>query len=74
MYFNLVHLNGHSNLDGPLNKRKYYVIRVEFQVRSSPNIHFFLWIVNVPILPENNNESYTKWLDKMISEEFLDED
>ena len=34
-------------LDGPLDKRKYYAIRIEFQERSSPHAHSFLWIFNV---------------------------
>ena len=48
-------------LDGPLGKTKYYVIRVEFQVRGSPHIHSFLWIVNVPVLSVKTIESYTEW-------------
>ena len=47
-------------LDGPLGKTKYYAIRVEFQVRGSPHIHSFFWIVNAPILSEKTIESYTK--------------
>ena len=31
-------------VDGPLAKSKY-AIRVEFQVRSSPHIHSFIWII-----------------------------
>ena len=30
---------------GTLGKTKYYVIRVEFQVRGSPHIHSFIWIL-----------------------------
>ena len=37
-------------LDGPLGKTQYYAIRVEFQVRGSPNIHSFIWILNTPKL------------------------
>ena len=36
--------------NGPLGKVKYHAIRVDFQVRGSPHIHSFLWIVNAPIL------------------------
>ena len=61
-------------LDGPLGKTKYYVTRVEFQVRGSLHIHSFLWIVNAPILSEKTTESYTECLDQMISVELLDED
>ena len=28
-------------LDGPLGKTKYYVIRVEFQVRGTPHVYSF---------------------------------
>ena len=37
-------------LDGPLGKTQYYAIRVEFQVRGSPHIHSFIWILNAPKL------------------------
>ena len=47
-------------LDGALVKTKYYVIRVEFQVRGSPHIHSFLWTVNASILSEKTIESYTE--------------
>ena len=33
-------------LDEPLVKTSYYAIRVEFQVRGSPHIHSFIWILN----------------------------
>ena len=46
-------------LDGPVGKTKYYVIRVEFQVRGSPHVHSFLWIVNASLLSEKAIESYT---------------
>ena len=61
-------------LKGPLGKTNYYVIRVEFQVRGSPHIHSFLWIVNAHVLSDNTIESYTEWLDQMISAELPDED
>ena len=39
--------------DGPLEKVKYYVTRVEFQFPGSPHIHSFLWVFNAPTLAEN---------------------
>ena len=30
-------------VDGPLGKVKYHAIRVDFQLRLSPDIHSFLW-------------------------------
>ena len=59
-------------LDAPLSKAKCYVIRIEFQVSGSQNIHSFLWIVNAPILSEKTIEFYTEWLDQMISAELQD--
>ena len=41
-------------VDGPLGKTKYYAIRVEFQVRSSPHVHCLLWVVNASVLSSNN--------------------
>ena len=41
-------------IDGPLGKTKYYVIRVEFQVRGSPHIHCLIWILKAPVLNEKN--------------------
>ena len=40
--------------NGPLGRVKYYAIRVEFQVRGSPHIHSFLWILNAPVLNKDN--------------------
>ena len=37
-------------VDGPLGKVKYHAIRVEFQVRGSPHMHSFLWVIGAPIL------------------------
>ena len=36
----------------------YCAILVEFQIRGSPHIHSFLWIVNVPTLTKDNKEEY----------------
>ena len=54
-------------LDGSPGKTKYYVIRVEFQVRDSPYIHSFLLIFNAPSLSK-------KWLDQMILAELPNKD
>lgn len=47
-------------LDGPLGKVKYHVIRVEFQVRGSPHVHVFLWIIDAPVLTKENKEELKK--------------
>ena len=59
-------------LDGPLGKTKYYAIRCEFQVRGSPHIHSFIWIINAPILTKSNIENYRKWLDSIIRTDLPD--
>ena len=35
-------------LDGLLGKTNYHAIRVEFQLRGSPHVYSFIWILNVP--------------------------
>ena len=47
-------------LDGPLGKTQYYAIRVEFQVRGSPNIRCFIWILNAPKLIKVDIDDYRK--------------
>ena len=41
-------------LDESLGKTQYYAIRVEFQVRRSPHIHSFIWILNTRKLTKIN--------------------
>ena len=53
-------------INGPLGKVKYHAIRVEFQVRGSPHIHSFLWIVNAPILSKDNVVEYTQFIDSVV--------
>ncbi|XP_066928764.1 uncharacterized protein [Clytia hemisphaerica] len=53
-------------LDGPLGKTTYYAIRVEFQVRGSPHIHSFLWILNAPKLTLETKTEYIEFIDKII--------
>ena len=54
-------------LDGPLGKAQYYAIQVEFQVRGSPHIRSFIWILNAPKLTKVNIDDYRKCVDKVIS-------
>ena len=51
---------------GPLGKIKYYAIRVEFQVRGSPHIHSFIWILNPPTLSEQSIDEYVEFIDTVI--------
>ena len=53
-------------VDGPFGKVKYYAIRVEFQILGSPHIHSFLWVLNAPVLTENNIEEYILFVDAII--------
>ena len=39
-------------ISGLLSNLKYYAIRVEFQVRGSPHIHSFLWVINEPVIDQ----------------------
>ena len=53
-------------VDGPLGKVTYYAIRVEFQVRGSPHIHSFLWVLNAPVLTNDNIDEYITFVDAVI--------
>ena len=52
--------------DGPLSTVNYYAIRVEFQVRGSPHIHSFLWVLNPPTLIETTIDEYIAFLDQTV--------
>ena len=45
-------------IDGPLGKVKYHAIRVEFQARRSPHIHYFLSVLDARILTKDNVDEY----------------
>ena len=53
-------------LDGPLGKTSYYAIHVEFQVRGSPHIHSFIWILNALNLSKETKDEYIQWIDSII--------
>ena len=53
-------------MDLYLGKTKYYAIRIEFQVRGSPHIHCFIWILNAPVLSDNNAAEYVSFVDKTV--------
>ena len=53
-------------LHGPLGKTSYYAIRVEFQVRGSPHIHSFIWILNAPKLSKETKDEYIQCVDSII--------
>ena len=53
-------------LDGTLGKAQYYAIQAEFQVRGSPHIHSFIWILNARKFAKVNIDDYRKCVDKVI--------
>ena len=56
--------------DSPLRKKKHYVIHNEFQERSSPHDHLFIWIFKAP---NNQNETaYIEFLEKIINVQLPD--
>ena len=59
-------------LDGPLGKTNCYAIRVEFQVRGSPQVHSFISILNAPHL--SSEHLYTEWLDGFFRTDLPDVD
>ena len=52
--------------DGPLEKAKYYSIRVEFQFRGSPHIRSLLWILNALTLPKNTINEHVEFLHSVV--------
>ena len=53
-------------VDGPLGKTQYYAFRVEFQVRGTPHMHSFIWILNTPKLTAFSIDESTKWVDSIV--------
>ena len=53
-------------ISGPLSNVRYYTIRVEFQVRQSPHIHSFLWVIKEPAI-DQDPALYVEYLDSVIS-------
>ena len=53
-------------LNDPFVTVKYHAIRVEFQVRGSPRIHSFIWIVDAPILTKDNIGEYVAFIDSVV--------
>lgn len=50
-------------VNGQLGKVSYQAVRVEFQLRGSPHIHSFLWILNAPSLSCDNINAYIEFVD-----------
>ena len=45
---------------------QYHAIRIEFQVRGSPHIHSFLWVLDAPILTKDNVDEYRQFIDSIV--------
>ena len=52
-------------LDVPLRKTKHCPARIEFQERSIPNFHWFVWILNLPNI--QNEAVYVEFIEKAIN-------
>ena len=57
-------------LDGPLQKTKFYAIRIEFQEMGSPHVHSFIWISNATNI--QNETAYIEFIEKTINAESPD--
>ena len=55
-----------QDIIGPLGKMKYNAIRVEFQLRGSPHIHSFIWIIDALILTKETKDIYIKFVENII--------
>ena len=53
-------------VNGPLGKVNYYAIMVEFQLRGSPHIHSFIWVINASKPPKETKNEYIIFIDKII--------
>ena len=53
-------------IDGPLGKVKYHAIRIQFQVRGSPHVHSFLWVLDAPVLSKDNIDEYILLVDSIV--------
>ena len=61
-----------GEINGPLGKTQYYPICVEFQVRGSPHIHSFIWVLNAPKLSKLTKEEHAIWVDNIICADLPD--
>ena len=52
-------------LEHPLKKTKFYAVRIEFQERVSPHVHWFILISNAPNI--QNETTYIDSIKKTIN-------
>ena len=51
----------------PLGHIKYYVIKIEFQMRGSPHSHYLLWVKDVPKIDKDPDDVVCVFIDKYIT-------
>ena len=52
--------------EGAIGKSKYYAIATEFQIRGSPLIHWFIWVIGAQKLASHNVDESIDWLDNIV--------
>lgn len=58
----------------PLGEISDYFMRIEFQMRGSPHIHMFVWVLNAPDLDTKQGQiDAPMFIDKYVSTELPDE-
>ena len=57
-------------LDGILGEKQCYAILIEYQERSSPHVHLFIWIFNAPNI--ENEAAYIEFTEKIINAQLSD--
>ena len=53
-------------LSGHIGELKHYAIRVEFQVRGSPHIHYLIWVKDMPKLETMNTRDFVNFVDQTV--------
>ena len=57
-----------------IGKITYYAIRIKFQVRDSPHVHSFIWILNPPKHSEETLGTHIEFIDNAIHANLLTPD
>ena len=57
-------------LDGPLDKTKYYALRIEFQERGRRHVHVFIWILDASKI--ENEPAYLAFIKNSITASLSD--
>ena len=57
----------------PIGKIVYYALRIEFQMRGSPDLHALIWTSDWPTPTSENKEAYIEFVDKHVQAFLPDE-